>query len=238
VNVPDEHLTTDVDARLERYRRVAQGEHRAAAELRAEAEIRRELLVLLAHDLRAPIGALLHQAELLTMPELPSDVRQRSLDAIVDNAHELEHLLSALVEIERLALGPSMLEALPSGIAAFLADATKDHVAGSVRVILDDGQDIEVELDAAVLHRAFRSAMAAIRRAVGDIPLAISVDLADHEMVVTVAPERTAEAAATLNSLDLHIARALVELHGARLDVDDAATAVSVHLPLQPSTRL
>jgi signal transduction histidine kinase len=56
----------------------------------------------IAHDLRAPVGALRHQVELLADPDLPDDLRARCLAAIERNADDL----AATVDQLGAATGP------------------------------------------------------------------------------------------------------------------------------------
>lgn len=60
-----------------------------------------ETLLSLAHDLRSPLGALRHQAELLAADDLAADLRQRSTAVIERNATAIEEAVERLEAVGR-----------------------------------------------------------------------------------------------------------------------------------------
>lgn len=91
-------LRAQFDELLERLRAAADLPEHLADDLARFAEDLGELRSVraLAHDLRAPIGALAHQAQLLADPTLPEDLRAQSAAALQDNAAALGAMLDDL----------------------------------------------------------------------------------------------------------------------------------------------
>ena len=64
-----------------------------------------EVLGTLAHELRSPVSALRHQAQLLAADDLPADMRRRSTSLIEQNASALEELVERLDAVRRALSG-------------------------------------------------------------------------------------------------------------------------------------
>lgn len=214
-------------------RRVAENEHLAASELRTDARAKNSFIVSLSHDLRGPIGALVHQSELLNVPDLSDEVRQRSQVALLQNAALLAQLLDALVEIERFALGELQLHRRPtpvSEVVHHLVD-TEDQ---SIQVVLPD-EDVMADVDADAVRRALRTVANTVGARSDGAPVIVEVLDRDHEVIVTISATTVIPGSTSFEDrVDTRLARLLIELHGGELGVrqTDDGHAVTVSLPI------
>ncbi|HEX2255009.1 MAG TPA: hybrid sensor histidine kinase/response regulator [Thermoanaerobaculia bacterium] len=123
-------------ARENARRRRAEAEREAllAAEraARQEAEeanrLKDEFLATVSHELRTPLNAISGWANLLAMPELGAEKRQRGVETIRRNARALSQLVDDLLDVSRVVSGRMRLEVRPVDPAA-VVEAAADSVA-------------------------------------------------------------------------------------------------------------
>lgn len=97
---------------------------------KAELTTRDELMALVSHDLRSPIGAVLSCAEMLLEDEdyagMSSDIKHW-IEFIRRNASTSLRLISDILEMERIAEGKLQLECETSNLAEIIRHANEQH---------------------------------------------------------------------------------------------------------------
>jgi K+-sensing histidine kinase KdpD len=188
-------------------------------------------LVALAHDVRGPIAALMHQVELLTTDELSPALRRRSVEAAEVHAAELGWLLETLDDVERYVLGE--IDVRPTGTDS---TALLHEIAGSATAVIAPPDAIDLVVDPALVRRIVRLLVQSVasrggerrielRAAEGGVELAVGAAVADPVVVLAD------------HELDVHLrlAAALASLHGGRLEVGrrGSAPVAVLHLPVE-----
>jgi hypothetical protein len=203
-----------------------------------DASQRAGFLVSLAHDLRAPIGALMHQSQLLAQDGLTAELRGRSMKAMETNAAHLEELLETLADIERLTLGEFEVRLEATNLSALLRGVVSEDLEGGIDLRLPD-EDVEVLLDPVIVRRVVRTVLGALHRNVGR--WAMSLEATGDDVVVRARPERAAVVDAGAGdragvNLDaaVQLAVALVELHRGRVTfgLHEGLPSVEITLPV------
>lgn len=215
---------------------------RTATPARPDPRTQAAFLVSLAHDLRAPIGALMHQTQLLTTDSLPDDLRRRSLDALEDNAAALQELLVTLADIERLALGEYTVRTEPTNLSALVRGVIDDREGDRI-VLAPQPRDIELELDPAVVRRVVGIVLDSLER--GGRRWTVHLELDDRVALIRASREGAGDRArlesqpsgVTLDA-GLQLAVALVELHRGRVTFTygDAAPVIELGFPVLPAS--
>jgi PAS domain S-box-containing protein len=215
-------------------RAVAEQEHRAADDLRAEARVNTQFLRSLSHDLRAPIGALIHQSELLTAEDLAPEIRRRSQAAMEDNARLLRQILEALVDIERYALGELDLRIAPTALVELVGLLPRADDADGIHVGPVD-PSLVVAIDRDVMRRALLTLAHAVRSSDhGEVHVAV-----DRAGDTTTIEMRSGNAHSLAEDrIDIRLARTLIEMHEGSLQIasSDGDHSATVSLPLAPGT--
>ena len=123
---------TPADAQLaeELARRLARAvaHARLFREARAAAEVRDQVLAVVAHDLRSPLCALRLDAELLDeklTPTAPLPLVGRALARMRDTTARMDGLIADLLDVSRLDRGPLALELAVRDVAACVSDAAE-----------------------------------------------------------------------------------------------------------------
>ena len=81
---------------------------RRSAELAAALEYRDRLLAVLSHDLRNPLGVIVMSADLLARGERLSEMQQRVVRRVVDNARRVDRMVRDLLDYTRLRQGQEL----------------------------------------------------------------------------------------------------------------------------------
>lgn len=173
-------------------------------------------LVALAHDVRAPLAALMHQIQLLTSDGLTDELRQRSLSALEANASEVGWLLQTLDDIERVVQNEIEVRPAPTDSGALLHE-----IDGPEASVVAPTAAVPMVVDEALIRRIVRLLLHAVTGSgdrphielrIGEDGVEIEVSSAGLDGDVDVAAE---------HRLDVHLrlACALTELHGGRLDI-------------------
>lgn len=212
---------------------VTETEHDTAGDLRADPQARTAFLIALSHDLRAPIGALVQQAQLLGSENLADDIRRRSVDALRENAGLLSRMMDDLVDIERFALGELHLERQPTRLSTILDVIRRDDA----EVVVEDG-DSQASVDVKAMSRAIRTLVAVKGRRYPTSRVIVRGRVCDGDIEISVRAEsETAPpsgASDASRSIDFRLIGALVEAHdGSMTQVDHG---VIVLLPLCDET--
>lgn len=213
----------------EHLRDVAETEHDAAGELRADAQARTAFLIALSHDLRAPIGALVHQAQLLGSDSLTDEIRQRSVETLRENAGLLARMMDDLVDIERFAHGELQLDPRPTRLTT-LFDVIGDD---SVEVVVEDA-GARACVDVEAMTRALRTLVSVKARRYPTSQVIVTGRVVDDEVEVSVRTRSdsapASEASDASRAIDFRLIGALVEAHhGSMTNVDHG---VILRLPL------
>lgn len=223
---------------------VAESEHREASRARRVAASRSSFLVSLAHDMRAPIGALMHQTQMLASDSLSAELRRRSLSVLEENASDLEHLLDTLVDIERLMLGEIMVHPRPTDLVELLEELAAGQSIEVRRLPADAPPDQFVfVLDDAIVRRALRVATARVETVAGGV--SAEVEAGEQMVTVRLRGSRDGRSSGDDGALvprrlgrdaEFQLAVALVELHGGHVVVDPGADAIVVSFDLPTVT--
>jgi len=95
-------------------------------EARAATRARDEMLAVVSHDLRSPLGTIVTASELLGM-NLPEERRARTRDSLRSAAREMNRLLDDLLDVTRLEHGDLVLQVEPVDVAALVAEVISLH---------------------------------------------------------------------------------------------------------------
>jgi signal transduction histidine kinase len=228
--------------------------------LRAQLQRQDEFLAVVAHELRAPLGAILGWAHMLRRHAVQEDMK-KGLDVIEQSVHVQAKLIDDLLMMSRMASDKIQLDLQAVNLAE-LVDASVESVRPAAQdkgVRLhrqQDPQPLAVRGDPARLQQVLGNLLTnAIKFTPGGGDVQVSVKPSRGWAVIAVtdngagiAPEllphvfdrfRQDPSAARLHGslgLGLAISRRLVELHGGEIDAQSAGegrgSTFTVRLPL------
>jgi PAS domain S-box-containing protein len=135
--------------------RALQREREAAQRLRALDEMKNTFLHAVSHELRTPLSAVLGFALTLERAdmELPDEERAEILHRIASNARKLDHLLSDLLDLDRLDRGIVEPRRRPTNLAALIARTVANSGVGEARGVEVDVAPIEAFVDGPKVER-------------------------------------------------------------------------------------
>jgi signal transduction histidine kinase len=223
---------------------------------RVEAAV--EAAAAFAHDLKNPLSALLLGVQRLARLADPAHLAHaRELAARLERSVvAMNRLIEAQADLTRLQAGQLPLLRQRAPCSGILAQAIEAHRAVAterkVDLVVELAADLpEVNWDAERVVQAVDHVLgSALRLAPEGAQAQCIVACAPGEVALTIAVERpaaphppphpaavpSATAARRIRGAGLLVARALVEAHGGRLEVEDGPnrTAVRIVLPAQP----
>jgi PAS domain S-box-containing protein len=135
--------------------RALQREREAAQRLRSLDEMKNTFLHAVSHELRTPLSAVLGFALTLERAdvELPPEERAEILHRIATNARKLDHLLSDLLDLDRLDRGIVEPRRRPTNLAALIARTVANSGIGESRRVEVQVEPIEVFVDGPKVER-------------------------------------------------------------------------------------
>lgn len=207
---------------------VAEREHQAADGLRAEAKLNTQFMRSLSHDLRGPIGALIHQAELLTSQNLSPEIRDRSSAALENNARKLRQILEALVDIERYAARDIDLRLTITPIGDVLAALRRSDEEDGIS-IGDFDPTIMVAVDRDVMRRALLTLVNAIKDADDE---RITIEIGTDARIVQIDIRAQTARSLSEDQIEVHLARTLLAMHGGSMHQLQKGTIHSIIVSL------
>ena len=243
---------TDIDAQ----RRALAERDAALAEAKAAVRFRDEFLSIASHELKTPLAALLlhlQGADRLAARQEPLELIRERLQKSIGAGQRLDRLITALLDVSRIAAGRLLLEPEPTDLCALVREvcARHDHRTPTLHVSAEGSivgswdplrldQVVTNLIDNAIKYGAGKPVAALVGRE-GDLAVLRVIDQGigipqDQQRRIFERFERT-EAAREYTGfgLGLWIARQVVEASGGSISVEsregDGATFV-VTLPL------
>ena len=114
-------ITTEV-RRLKAARLVERANARTA-EAQSASKAREEVLRIVAHDLRNPLGTLLMASDLLAEPSMSQELRSKQADVIKRTGARMNRLIQDLLNVARMDTGTMSIDARPIDPAQLVASA-------------------------------------------------------------------------------------------------------------------
>jgi signal transduction histidine kinase len=113
---------------------------------------REEVLAMVSHDLRNPVGTIFTSASLLLEMQLPPEAHQRQLQIIRRTARAMDRLIQDLLDASSLESGRFSIDTRPESARALALEATELHAniasARGIELSHDlDGGDLRVQVD-------------------------------------------------------------------------------------------
>jgi PAS domain S-box-containing protein len=214
-------------------------------ELRRADRAKEDFLATLAHELRNPMAAILNALELISEAATDAGQRQRALEVATRQVRHQARLVDDLLDVSRLARGRIMLRAGPVELGALLhqiADAHRPSFARARQELALEitEQPLFVTADSARLEQILGNLLDnaskyspadsrvtlwvaragdQVRIGVRDQGAGIPEELHTHIFDLFSHGARTHDTPSGGLGIGLTIAKALVELHGGRIDV-------------------
>lgn len=216
---------------------------RAVAALDAGSDFGRELISILAHEMRTPLTSIKGYASALLMEEASFDqeTQREFLRIIEEETDVLQELIRDLLESSSIEAGHLTLELEPVIVPRLAQSVVAEiaHRAGNHRFLLDFPPDFpEVVADGDRVKQVFRNLLEnAVKYSPAGGLVVVRGEVSEHEVTISVADEGIGIAPEHLNrlfekffrvrshagqrvvgtGLGLPIARAIVESHGGRI---------------------
>lgn len=207
----------------------------------------------MAHEIRNPLSAISHAAELLA-EEPPGKGVEKLTRIIIDNSQRLNRLVSEVVELGRRdRVNPELID-LREYLLRLIDERSLQESDSVRRVAVDIPEGVEIRFDRGHLHRVASNLLDNALRYASDAPGAVrfaidrtqgqarpglhviddgkGIDETERERVFE--PFFTTRAAGT--GLGLYIARELCEANGARLFLLDNAPGAHFCISFAPSS--
>ena len=195
------------------------------ANLRGQHE---RLLQAMSHDLRAPLVALLMQAQLLERSLQPDDPKRRRTSIVIAMANEVATLIDQLVEAGRLESGIVKLELEQVALSELVRDLLQRSFPGvgarilftaeaELPVVVVDPVRIEKAL-AIVVGRAHKASSASVSIEVSRRGQEVAFTIQDQASPVAPPEDQFFERAGPA----LALAKVIVEMHGGRIWIESA----------------
>ncbi|MFO1431639.1 MAG: PAS domain S-box protein [Candidatus Competibacteraceae bacterium] len=244
-------VNTDITARKQ-----------AESALREADRRKDEFLATLAHELRNPLAPIRNAVELLRLKSPPEPGLQWARDVIDRQVQQMTRLIDDLLDVSRITRNRLILRKEPVELATIVQNAVETsqpaiQAAGHTLTLDLPSEPIPLEADPVRLAQVFTNLLnnaAKFTERGGQITL--RAERQDNKVVVTVKDTGIGIPAERLSSIfdmfvqidkppeqargglgiGLSLTRALVEMHGGRIEVHSAGlgqgSEFSVHLPL------
>ncbi len=240
---------------LERIRLV---EETQSAREQAEAALRarEDMLAVVSHDLRNPIGTVMAAAALLELEDLPEEKRNRQLRIIQRVTAQMNDLVEGLLDVSRMEAGEFRVESGTLDVARLLSEAREtmgpQTEARDQRLQVELADDLPlVRGDAARMQQVLANLVGnAVKHAGDGATIRLQAECTAGEMRIVVADDGPGLPAAEAENiferfwrgrgdgagagLGLAIARGIVQAHDGRIwatESDEGGLAVHVVLP-------
>jgi PAS domain S-box-containing protein len=237
-------------------------EREAADRLRALDEMKSTFLTAVSHELRTPLTAVAGFAYTLEqrMDAFKPEERAEMLAVIARNATKLEHLLTDLLDLDRLQRGMIEPRTHPTDMASLVRRTVEESGLLDERKIVIEADDVHAMVDAAKVERIVENLLTnSVRHTPADSPIWVRV-LRDGDSVIIAVEDAgqgvPEEVKASIfqpfeqgPDIDAHnpgvgIGLSLVaqfaKLHGGRAWVEDrpgGGASFRVLLPIEPPAR-
>jgi two-component system sensor histidine kinase KdpD len=203
--------------------------------------MRNALLSAVSHDLRTPLAVITGAATTLRDDDdrLPRQARRELSSQIVDDARRLERVLGNLLQLTRVESGlvPSR-ELIPVEEMIGAALTRMEGALGNWKVDLDVPSDLIVPVDPVLLEQVLINLIDnALKHGAPPLELrarrdgrSIVIEISDHgdgvpaELGATLFDKFVRASKAPGAGLGLAVVRAIVEAHGGRVSVENAAS--------------
>jgi len=234
---------------------LAQRINTMAQDIRGMLDAKRGLLLALSHELRSPLTRARLNAELLPTSADGRGAGEQERTALLRDLNEMRDLISDLLESERLASPHATLQREPVDLAALVREVVAD-MAGATAVTLELAADLPaLALDRTRMRLLVRNLLdnALHYSAEADQPPRITLTRQDGGVLLAVrdfGPGVDADQLARLTEpfyrtdsarqratggvgLGMYLCQLVAQAHGSRLQVDNAAPGLRVHLLLK-----
>ena len=232
---------------LARQSALAVDNARLYAEARRAAEMRQEVLAIVAHDLRSPLNAVNLATSVLQRRSLLPDADGRArkqIATILRATARMEHLLRDLLDVAGIQAGRLALDLQPTVVEPLLAEAVEDHeAAAAAKGVVLAGAPVDDEpttlcCDPSRIAQVLGNLVGnAVKFARSGDHVVVQASRGTHEWIVAVADTGPGIAAEHLphvfdpywstahhrregTGLGLYIAKNVVEAHGGRMWVE------------------
>lgn len=252
-------LEESIEQLAERFRVFARAQERAILSREAATRTRGLFFASVSHDLKSPLNSILGFAELVRLEPLTSG-QAESLDLIERRGRELLALIETILDAARVEAGQLALVVERTSLDDLFADAfvkardlDSEHTA---RIVSDSAATLDVVVDRLRMARALSTFLAFATRQsrAGTVHVQAAREDARFARIQIRMPalrHRTEQLSRLLTAaskpgarehrglaLGLLLARAIVELHGGRVDVIETSLGdptLAIRVPLPPA---
>lgn len=238
-------------------------EHQARLQAEEANRAKDTFLGMVSHELRNPLSAILHWAELLAMGTLDETRTQRAVEAVLRNVRTQIRLVEDLLDATRITSGTLQVSprpADPSAIAAAAVEAVRP-AAEKKQIVLTsavDGPSVILQADATRLEQALVNLLGnAVKFTPAQGRVALRLETSGSEVRFRISDTGPGLDPDLLNTLfepfrqgsnrggrssglglGLAIAQKIVKLHGGVIEAESAGlgqgSVFTVRLPAQP----
>jgi len=230
------------------------------SQIRSDLRKREELLDVVSHDLRAPLGALVGQAQVIGKRAGDASFVAARVGAILRSASRMETIIEDLLDSARKQSHQLRLQLEPVDVGAYLAELLERFApvleAGRVRLVLPGPGELVALADPGRLDRILLNLLTnALKYSPPECPVELGATVKGRWIAIRVADQGPGIPAADLDrifdrfyrgqqtaargglGIGLYSVRLLVEAHGGAVRVESGpqgGTVIEVTLPGSP----
>lgn len=134
-----------------RFARMFEAEQRALESARRASAARQELLSIVSHDLRNPLGAILLGASALKQATGRGEVPHRSIDSIIHAGERMNHLIETVLASSSIEAGTLSVTRKTESVRPLLEETLamfeRNAEAKGIRLTLQSTEDLDVDAD-------------------------------------------------------------------------------------------